>query len=67
MIPVPSSVRVWLATEVTDMRRGMNTLALQVQQDLGRGPHAGDLFVFRGRRGQRPALNSIIMPFGKSR
>ena len=36
MIPVPSGVRVWLATGVTDMRRGMNTLALQVQQDLGR-------------------------------
>ena len=51
MIPVPSGVRVWLATGVTDMRRGMNTLALQVQQDLGRDPHAGDLYVFRGRRG----------------
>ena len=51
MIPVPSAVRVWLATGVTDMRRGMNTLALQVQQDLGRDPHAGDLYVFRGRRG----------------
>ena len=31
MIPVPGGVRVWLATGVTDMRRGMNTLALQVQ------------------------------------
>ena len=51
MIPVPSGVRVWLATGATDMRRGMNTLALQVQQDLGRDPHAGDLYVFRGRRG----------------
>ena len=28
MIPVPSGVRVWLATGVTDMRRGMNTLEL---------------------------------------
>ena len=35
MIPVPSGARVWLATGATDMRRGMNTLALQVQQDLG--------------------------------
>ena len=51
MIPVPSAVRVWLATGVTDMRRGMNTLALQVQESLGRDPHGGDLFVFRGRRG----------------
>ena len=51
MIPVPGGVRVWLATGVTDMRRGMNTLALQVQEDLGRDPHAGDLYIFRGRRG----------------
>jgi transposase len=34
----------------TDMRRGMNSLALQVQQALGRDPHCGDLYVFRGRR-----------------
>jgi transposase len=51
MIPVPSGVRVWLAAGVTDMRRGMNSLALQVQEALGHDPHAGDLFVFRGRRG----------------
>ena len=51
MIPVPAGVRVWLATGVTDMRRGMNTLALQVQEGLGRDPHAGDLYVFRGRKG----------------
>ncbi len=51
MIPVRGDVRVWLASGVTDMRRGMNTLALQVQVALDRDPHAGDLFVFRGRRG----------------
>ena len=51
MIALPSGVRVWLATGRTDMRRGMHGLALQVQEGLGRDPHAGDLFVFRGRRG----------------
>ena len=51
MIPVPSGVRVWLAVGRTDMRRGMNGLALQVQETLGRDPFAGDLFVFRGARG----------------
>ena len=51
MIPVPSGMRVWLAAGRTDMRRGMNGLALQVQEALKRDPHAGDLFVFRGRRG----------------
>jgi transposase len=33
------------------MRRGMNGLALQVQEALKRDPHAGDLYVFRGRGG----------------
>ena len=51
MIPVPSGVRVWLATGRTDMRRGMDGLALQVQEALRRDPHSGHLFVFRGRRG----------------
>jgi transposase len=51
MITPPAGARVWLASGVTDMRRGMNSLALQVQQGLHRDPHAGDLYVFRGKRG----------------
>jgi len=34
MIPVPSGVRVWLAVGRTDMRKGMNGLALQVSTDV---------------------------------
>ncbi len=52
MIPVASGVRVWIATGHTDMRRGMNTLALQVQEALNRDPHGGDLYVFRGKSGK---------------
>ena len=51
MIPVPTGVRVWLATGRTDMRKGMNGLALQAEQALRLDPHSGHLFVFRGRRG----------------
>jgi hypothetical protein len=51
MIAVPSGVRVWIAAGPTDMRRGMQSLALQVQGALKRDPHAGDLYVFRGRSG----------------
>ncbi len=29
----------------------MNSLETQVQERLGRDPHAGDLYVFRGKRG----------------
>jgi len=51
MIPLPAGCRVWIATGHTDMRRGMQGLALQVQEQLKRDPHAGDLYIFRGRRG----------------
>ncbi len=48
IIPIPGDIKVWLA-----MRKGMNSLALQVQENLGRNPHAGDLFVFRGKRADK--------------
>ena len=51
MIPVPANVRVWIATGHTDMRRGMTGLALQVQEILKRDAHAGDIYLFRGKRG----------------
>jgi transposase len=51
MIPIPPGVRVWISTGPTDMRKGMQGLALQVQEALKRDPHKGDLYVFRGRRG----------------
>jgi transposase len=51
MIPVPTGTRVWLATGHTDMRKGFGGLSLLVQETLKRDPHSGNLFVFRGRRG----------------
>ena len=51
MIPLPSGVRVWLATGHTDMRKGFPGLSLQVQEVLRRDPLSGHLFCFRGRRG----------------
>jgi transposase len=51
MIAFPSGAKVWIAGGVTDMRCGMNSLALKVQQGLGRDPHGGEIFCFRGRKG----------------
>ena len=48
---IPPGARVWIAMGHTDMRKGMQGLALMVQQGLKRNPHGGDLFVFRGRAG----------------
>jgi transposase len=51
MNPLPTGTRVWLAAGVTDMRRGMDSLAAQVQTTLEQNPFSGHVFVFRGRRG----------------
>jgi transposase len=51
MIPVPAGVRVWLAAGHTDMRKGFDGLSVLVQEKLKRDPFGGQLFVFRGKRG----------------
>lgn len=46
-------VRVYLCTLPTDMRKGFDTLALLVRQDLRCDPLSGHLFLFVGRRRDR--------------
>ena len=53
MIAAPPGSRVWLAAGVTDMRKGFDGLAAIVQTALSENPFSGQLFVFRGRRGDR--------------
>jgi len=53
MIAVPGGTRVWLAAGATDMRKGFDGLAALVQTQLTEDPFSGQLFVFRGRRGDR--------------
>jgi len=51
MIPISSGVRVWIATGHTDMRRGMQGLALQVQEGLKRkSPRRRSLRFFAAQR-----------------
>ena len=51
MIGPPPGVRVWLACGHTDMRKGMDGLAVLVQHALNEDPFGGALFAFRGKRG----------------
>jgi transposase len=53
VILVPPGVRILLATQPVDFRRGMDSLAALVQQALRADPFAGDVFVFRSRRMDR--------------
>jgi transposase len=45
--------RIWLATEVTDMRCGFDRLAERVKAVIGQDPVGNSIFVFRSRRGDR--------------
>jgi transposase len=49
MMMLPTNVRVHIAVGVTDMRKGLDGLAMLVQGALGADPFSGHLFAFRGR------------------
>jgi transposase len=51
MIVLPSGAHIWLACGYTDMRKGMDGLAMLAQQVLAEDPFSGALFAFRGKRG----------------
>ena len=53
MISLPASVRVYLSTAPTDMRKSFDGLFTSVQQVFQRGPLEGHLFLFLHRRRDR--------------
>lgn len=50
MLTLPPAVRVYVAVEPVDMRKGVDALANLVRNALRQEPMSGHLFVFRGRR-----------------
>lgn len=50
MLTLPSSVRVYLAAEPVDLRRGHDGLVALVRSEWRLNPFDGHLFVFLGRR-----------------
>ena len=53
MIAVPPGVRILLAAQPVDFRKGMDGLAALVQQALWADPFKGDVFIFRPKRADR--------------
>jgi transposase len=53
MLTLPPSVRIYLAAEPVDLRRGHDGLYAIVRNLWRLDPFAGHLFVFVGRRGNR--------------
>lgn len=56
MLSLPSGIRIWLVVGVTDMRKGYDGLSALVQTALNENPFSGQIYVFRGRRGDRIKL-----------
>lgn len=53
MISLPPTVKIFLAIEPADMRKGFDGLKALIEVQLGCDPLSGHLFVFRSRRGDR--------------
>ena len=53
MLTLPPSVRIWLATEPVDLRKGFDGLSTIVRQQWQKDVFAGHLFVFLGKRHDR--------------
>jgi transposase len=53
MLSLPSTVRVFVATQPVDGRKGIDGLAALVRSVLGRDPLDGALYVFLSRRRDR--------------
>ena len=51
MIGLAAGTRIWIVAGVTDMRRGFVGLSGMVQTALQEQPFSGDVYIFRGRRG----------------
>jgi len=51
MISLAAGARIWIAAGVTDLRRGFTGLSAMAQTVLQQDPFGGQVFVFRGRRG----------------
>jgi len=56
MIGLAAGTRIWIVAGVTDLRRGFVGLSGLVQTAVKADPFSGQVFVFRGRRGNRPSL-----------
>ena len=53
MIAVPAGMRVLVATKPVDFRRGADSLAALVREQLKHDPFSGTLFIFRSKRADR--------------
>jgi transposase len=72
MTLLPKGLKVHLAVDLIDMRKGIDGLAMLVQGVLRQDPFSGHLFVFRGRKANLIKIvywdgTGLCSPSGSSR
>jgi transposase len=53
MIGPPGGAQIWLVAGFTDLRKGFDSLSALIQNQLAESPFTGDVYIFRGRRGDK--------------
>lgn len=58
MLSLPASVKIFVYTGVTDMRRSFDRLAQMVEEHLEQNPESGHLYLFFNRR--RDSVKALL-------
>ncbi len=69
MLSLPPAVRIFVCTQLTDMRYGFDRLAMLAETILKQDPFSGHLFVFFNRPGDRCKIlfwHAAVFVFGIS-
>jgi transposase len=53
MIGPPNGTRIWLVAGHTDLRKGLDSLSVLVQNHLNGNPFTGEVYLFRGKSGNK--------------
>ena len=53
MIGPPGGTRIWLVAGHTDLRKGVDGLSALVQSHLNASPFTGEVYLFRGKSGNK--------------
>jgi len=64
MIQVTPQMRIWVAIEAVDFRKGIDSLVRVCQEKLQTDPFSGSLFVFRSRRRRLRSWSMTAAAFG---
>jgi transposase len=61
VISLAPGTKVYLACRPVDLRNGFDGLAAKTQQIIGADPFGGHVFLWRGKRGSRVTLCTLMV------